>query len=420
VGYRKSFGLVTRGDSKLILKDERNDIIAAASINALSGAVRLDQFNVTKQRGVNLVSYGDYEKALVLRSIVRHLKRRLRIKMPDRNRAVRGVITSLLDSTPMSIIRCDIKSFYESVFIQDLKDRLLFDTASSATVRKYFESYFDSHCTGKVYGLPRGAGLSAVLAEIAIRSFDERVRALSEVYRYFRYADDIVVFTLDDPTKVLGLMGSVLPKGMRFNRAKTEFCDLTAPKLAEGQPSRPSMFFDYLGYIFNVEDESGKGKSRRVELTMSDSKIDRLKTRMILSLKDFERNHDGQLLIDRVRFIASNYKVRRTGNTHVKGSRHIKSGIYYNYSLCGSYTVTRKLELTRAVPKLSALKALDGMLRGLVTGNSTFRPNIMANMTPAKRQELLDISFASGFERKMLFRVTPGRVAVIKRAWRNA
>ena len=416
--------VVRAGDSRRFnvdLKNQRDLIITAASDKALTSAVRLDTFHVTTLKGKPCISYGDYERALVLRSIARHLKRRLRVMMPDRNKAVRGVITSLLDSTPMSIIRCDIESFYETIFIDKIRERLLYDTASSAIVRNYFKEYFDTHCTGRFHGLPRGTGLSAVLAELAIRSFDDQVKAMPGVYRYFRYADDIIVFATSDASTTLSLMSSALPKGMQFNRRKTSVCDLTAGLLAENEKPRPAKNFEYLGYQFHVEDESGKPRSRKVSVTISPNKIKRMKTKMILAFRSFHSDLNSELLLDRVQFLSSNYRVKRSGLTHSKGADHIKSGIYYNYQLCGSYKVNKRFELVRSDSSLSELKALDGMLRSLAKSvNSEFRASVTHWMTPLQRTRLLSFSFSQGYSQKMLYRVTPDRVSQIKRAWKNA
>ncbi len=415
--------VVRAGDSRrfgIDLKNDRNDIIAAASANALAGTITLDNFQSTTLRRRTLVSYRDYEQALILRSIARHLKRRLKVQMPDRNRAVRGVITSLLDCTPMFVIRCDIKSFYESVLVDDLREKLLYDTASSTLVRSYFERYFAAHCSNSQYGLPRGAGLSAVLAEISIRPFDDRVRTIPGVYRYFRYADDIVVFCLKEPTAVLQMMRTALPRGMQFNRSKTKIIDLTAPAVENGGPPRPYKIFNYLGYELKVEDESGRSRSRRLIVTIADDKLKKMQSKIILSFKSFIRDQDSGLLIDRLRFISSNYKVKRSGQTHNKGSIHIKSGIYYNYALCGSYKIGKRSELSRSMQGMDCLKRLDGVLRGMLSANSNFGAIIKANISQIQQTQIRRISFLQGFEKKMLFRVTPERVSVIKRAWRNA
>lgn len=415
--------VVRAGDSRrfgIDLKNDRSDIIAAVSANALAGTIALDDFRSTTLRRRTLVSYRGYEQALILRSIARHLKQRLKVQMPDRNRAVRGVITSLLDCTPMFVIRCDIKSFYESVLVEDLREKLLHDTASSTLVRSYFERYFAAHCSNTQYGLPRGAGLSAVLAEISIRPFDDRVRTIPGVYRYFRYADDIVVFCLNDPASVLQTMRAALPRGMHFNRSKTKIVDLTAPAVEGEAPARPYKSFNFLGYELKVEDESGRNRSRRLIVTIADNKVKRIQTKMILSFKSFMRDRDVNLLVDRLRFISSNYKVKRSGQTHNKGSIHIKSGIYYNYALCGSYKIGRRSDLSRSSQGMECLKKLDGLLRGLLSVNSDFGTVVKASMSLVQQEQIRRISFSQGFQKKMLFRVTPDRVSQIKRAWRNA
>ncbi|MEW9275138.1 antiviral reverse transcriptase Drt3a [Gluconobacter oxydans] len=415
--------VVRAGDSrrfKIDLKNDRNAIIADASVNALAGEIKLNTFHTTSLRGHLCVSYSDYSSALVLRSVARHLKRRLRVRMPDRSQAVRGVITSLLDATPMTVIRCDIKSFYETIPVAPVREKLLYDTASSALVRDYLRQYFDCHCASSTCGLPRGAGLSAILAELAIRPFDERVRAIRGVYRLFRYADDIIVFASGPPEPIMSQMKAALPKGMRFNKSKSFLVDLNAGPLGKGQPERPRKEIEYLGYLFSVEDASGNSRSRKLSVTIAPKKIKRLKSKIILSLHDYARSYDHKLLFDRLSFISSNYMVKKTGHTLTSGIDHIKSGIFYNYPLCGQYKVNSRSELIRTTTNLHELKALDGMFRSLVTGRrSEFKPHLRGHAPPGFCERLLSLSFSKGYTEKMLIRVTPSRVAEIKRAWRN-
>lgn len=415
--------VVRAGDSrrfKIDLKNDRDAIIAAVSDSALAGEVKLDTFHRTSLKGRSCVSYSDYGRALVLRSVAKHLKRRLRVRLPDRSRAVRGVITSLLDATPMTVIRCDIKSFYETIPVAPLRDKLLYDTASSALVRDYLRRYFDSHCASSDYGLPRGAGLSAILAELAIRPFDDRVRAITGVYRFFRYADDIIVFASGPPEPIMSEMKAALPKGMHFNKSKSCFVDLSAGPLGKGQPERPRKEIEYLGYLFSIEDASGIKRSRRLRVTISPKKIKRLKSKIILSLHDYIRSSDHNLLFDRISFISSNYLVKKTGHTLTSGIDHIKSGIFYNYPLCGDYKINNHSELIRQADRLHELKAIDGMFRSLVTGKRSEFTSHLRSQTPYDFcARLLGLSFSKGYTEKMLIRVTPSRVAEIKRAWRN-
>lgn len=416
--------VVRAGDSrrfKIDLKNDRDAIIAAASESALAGEIKLDTFHTTSLKGRSCVSYSDYSRALVLRSVARHLKRRLRVRMPDRTRAVRGVITSLLDATPMTVIRCDIKSFYETIPVGPLRDKLLYDTASSKLVRDYLQRYFDSHCAHSAYGLPRGAGLSAILAELAIRPFDERVRAIQGVYRLFRYADDIIVFASGPPGPIISEMKAALPKGMRFNKSKTFSVDLNhADRSKKNQPERPRKEIEYLGYLFSVEDASGLKQSRGLSVTISPKKINRLKSKIILSLHDYKKTSDYRILLDRISFISSNYIVKKSGHTLTNGMDRIKSGIFYNYPLCGHYSINGRLELIRQATDLHELKALDGMFRSLVTGRrSEFMPHLKAHVPLSIYRQLLSLSFSKGYSEKMIIRVAPSRVMDIKRVWRN-
>lgn len=415
-------GAVRAGDSrryKVDLKGQRKTLIASASENALSSAVCLATFNKTKLRGRDYVSYADFERALVLRCVAKHLRRRLNIRMPNRHGPVRGIIESMLDSTPMSVVRCDIESFYESVCVAPIRDRLVYDTASSSVVRSYLSSFFDTHCAGKGDGVPRGTGLSAVLAELAMRDFDAAVKQIAGVYRYFRYADDIIAFTTGDPDDVLRQIRECLPSSMRLNKAKSYVRRYDKPK-ESGSNDPQQVSFEYLGYKFSTTPYFGQTSSRSVKVSIADKKIRKLKSRVILSLHDFRRNADDRLLLDRIRFLTSNYRVRRSGQTHISRSRYIRSGIFYNYCHCGVYRVGRRWEQTRLEHDGIELKSLDGFLRSLLRSKSSeFRGIIAAGVSPQRRAELFGLSFYQGFSRRMNARLTPERVSEIKRAWRH-
>ncbi len=412
--------VVRAGDSRRFgvdLKNDRSAIISAASVSALAGLTSLNEYHTTQLRGRTYVSYGDYERALVIRAVSRHLRRRLRIRMPDRHRAVNGVITSLLDATPMSVIRCDIASFYETIPIEPLRDQLLYDTASSTLVRSYIREFFLSHCGSARCGLPRGAGLSAILSEIALRQFDEGARLLTGVYRYFRYADDIILFVTGEPEKIFTDLSVLLPRSMKFNKTKSAIIDLTND---EKDLSVGSRQLDFLGYRFSIEDLSGQGRNRRLEVTISDKKITKLKSKIILSLRDYCKSVDGDLLLDRIRFLSSNYNIKRSGHSHVRSSEFIKSGIYFNYKMSGTYKIGKDLCLTKSTYAAVELKKLDGFFRSLINSrNSEFRTPVRNGLNNAQQAELNSLSFVKGYSEKMIMRVNPERISDIKRVWRN-
>ncbi|MDB5495952.1 MAG: putative reverse transcriptase, partial [Phenylobacterium sp.] len=230
-------------DLKLHRESLLNDAVAFAGAKPAS----LPTPHATVLRGKPCVSYSDFSTHLILRAIARHLQRRLKISLPNRDRIVRGVIESLMDATPMYVMRRDITSFYESIPLGSLRETLLFDTASSAQVRAFLRVYFEQHCSGKICGLPRGIGLSAVLAEIAMRRFDQRVREIPGVYKYFRFSDDMIIFSYRPASDLAPLVADAVPEPMQFNKTKSyDVC------LADPKNSTSEVGFEFLGYRFDV------------------------------------------------------------------------------------------------------------------------------------------------------------------------
>ena len=417
-------GVVRAGDSRRFnvdLKLHRQLIISGASTNALAATICLKDFTTTKLKGRTYISYREYEKVLLVRAVAKHLKRRLAIKMPDRNNAVKGIISALTDSTPFHVVRCDISSFYESIEVEPLKELLLYDTSSSQIVRDYLKKFFDVHCTEK-FGLPRGAGISAVLSEIALRNFDKGVVALAGVYRYYRYADDIVLFTTGCPEQLLADVSKLLPRGMRLNRNKDKsyFRSFNLTKSGTKGVVVEDTVFDFLGYQFATTPVSGASASRKVDVSISDKKIRKIKTKIFMSLLHYRNDMDNRALLDRLFFISSNYIVKRLGVTHYKSKKFAYSGVYYNYINCGTYKINKRSEIVKGEYNCNQLKQVDGYLHNLLFGRkSEFSAYIRYGFRGLDRRKLNNISLNMGYKKKMIIRFSPERISFLKRAWRN-
>jgi hypothetical protein len=408
----RAFARVIRaGDSQRFavnLKTERSALIDAAVNTALQVPATLPEFHATVLRGKPCVSYSDFSTNLILRSIARHLQQRLAIRPPNRDQIVLGVIQSLMDSTPMYVMRRDISSFYEHIPISPLRDRLLYDTASSLQIRAFLRAYFDQHCGERECGLPRGVGLSAILAEIAMRDFDQQVREIPGVYKYYRFSDDIIVFAFSSHDSVAEKLSQALPGGMRFNVSKSHDLDLSGT----ARTGQASVSFDYLGYSFAVTPIPKGSHSRTVSVRIASGKLNRIKTRIILSLNDHRRDRNFFLLRDRVRFLTSNYRLRRSGVSSVS-STHILSGIFFNYRHCGDY-VSRGQKFKFTPSSANELKALDGFFHSLIKGRGS---SFSSMLTPLQKQLLSKYSFFQGYSRRILARYSNERVGEIKSAW---
>lgn len=416
---RESFARVIRaGDSgrfRIDLKANREAIVDAAIQSSISGTVDFKTHFQTLIKAKPCISITDYSANLVLRSISHLLVKRFRIKMPARDEIVSSVIETLTDSAPMIIVRRDILSFYENVPTSSIRDRLLFNSFLPAISRQYINSYFEIFCSKSNFGLPRGVGLSSVLVELLMEGFDKQVRELDGVYRYFRFSDDIVVFCFRDGHTVGKRIDDLLFKlspTLAFN--KNKYSDLHINNKNKKTPN--NVGFEYLGYNFAFSDYCGDSNPRLVEVSISNKKICKIKTRVILSCKKYIRHRNFQLLLDRVKFLSGNYKVLRSGGSEVKDSRSVKSGIYYSYRQCGLYR-----QGIRHPSPCSELKRLDAFYQKLFEDRmGKISIGLQATLTSTQTSMLRQISFATGYATPFHVRFPPERVQEIKEAWRHA
>lgn len=357
------------------------------------------------------LSLKSYSNNLVLRVIAKYLGRKFRAHPRTRDSLVKEIIETLSDATPIYIIRRDIKSFYESLSVDEVRNSLSYSAEIPARARSYLDVYFRFLCTPR-RGLPRGIGVSAVIAEIAMQRTDQRIKEIPGVYKYFRYSDDILIFSYRKAEDVVPKLKEIINEvGLRFNKKKSDDISLDLPHKATDVIKN----FEYLGYKFSVPAGCGAKSPRMVTVGISDRKINKIKSRLICSFKYFTRHGNYALLEDRVRFLASNYYARRAGATSVKTSIYVRSGIYYNYRFCGRYKGSDKS------PHLcSELKALDAFYHFLIRGKtSKFREHLEQPSFAAVSHRLKDISFLKGYEHRMTVRFSPERIREIKEAWRN-
>ena len=404
--------VVRSGDSQRFnqsLVDDGVGIIEAISAAAIARTVVLSGYLRAKVRSKFCVTYTSYPTNLVLRTVAAYLARRFRVVPANRDRVVAGAIESMMDATPFTIIRRDVTSFYESIDADSLRDRLIYDTSLPRSVRHYLALFFDAHCPRGQRGLPRGIGLTAVLAELAMERFDQQVRALTGVYRYFRYSDDIVVFAYTNVPEIEREMATLLPSGMEFNQKKCDVVDFTK------KDSGVEKAFEYLGYKLSTLAGTGGKIARPIDVTVAPAKIKRLKSRVVLSLKSFRKTHDGDLLIDRLRLLSANYQLNRHGvSTWLHGKR-IRSGVFYNYRRCGRYAAD---VFTEIVPE--SLSDLDNFVHTLIKSpRSEFRGVVSSHLNAGQLARINRISFRLGFASRRMVRMTYGRLATVKAAWRN-
>lgn len=395
-------------DFNINLGEDRTEILEAALSASAEEPSRIADPETTTVGGRRCYFYRDYNAHLIVRATARYLSQRFRIAAPNRDRVVQAVIEGMCEGAPFHVIRRDIRSFYENIPIEDLRHRLLFDTALPKQLRRHLDAYFSIR-TAASKGLPRGIGLTTILAELAMHEFDQSVRAIPGVYRYFRYSDDILVFCTGDLEQVEKQIRASLPTDMAFNQAKCSSASF------DPKNTKPTEWFDYLGYRFKAATAlPKKGRPRVCDVSIAPIKINKLKTRIVLSLRGYDGNKHNMLLY-RMRYLSGNYRVRRLPGYFDTGRRFTRSGIYFNYKRCGSYTGP-----TRTPTPRIELMALDWYYhRLLFSTKSPFSAMIASNVPPATLARLKAISFHMGYAEKIFARVPRGVAGDVKMAWRG-
>lgn len=409
------FGRVIRaGDSRrfnIDLKSNREAIVTLAISSANTGAISFEPIYKSTVKQRQCFSVKNYSHVLILRAITLFLSRRFRINPRSRDSMVKEVIETLSDSTPMHIIRRDIQSFYETLPIDSVKEQVLYSTFVPIRIKEFIKVFFNTFSSTSK-GVPRGMGLSSIVSELAMRKTDRQIREINGVYKYFRYSDDILIFSTVPAEQIAEQLLEVLPKGMQFNLSKSSETATSEPK----KGSAKTISVEYLGYKFSFLNHFGDSQPRKVLVSISERKLTKLKSKIICVFKSFSKTKDFYLLRDRVAFLASNYFAYRKGANTVRDSPYAKSGIYYNYHLCGEYQGEK-----RFAHDCSDLKAIDGFYNSLLRGSSSsFRSLFLGTLGAAHLKVMREISFYKGYQEKMMVRFGSDRVSKIKSAWRNA
>lgn len=352
--------------------------------------------------GKNVYQHRSIEQALIIRHISENLRRITGVKQSDRQMIVKGAAQICSSGLGFTLVKLDIKSFYETIAISPILQSLKDDAAFSRQSVSLLSSFFEALERRSIYGLPRGLGLSATLAEYAMRPFDRTISSLPGVWYYSRFVDDVLLVLAPSVSadEIRETAQRQLPRGLALSRQKTRTYSFSSNISAAGGVEHA---FAYLGYRVNVGRivrQSDNRLKRIVSIDIAASKVRKIKTRIARSLYTFNSNGDYDDLLDRIKLLTSNYGLEDydTGQTRYVGVR-------YNYPLIGFPS--------------SALSELDNYLLNALTNthpNNRIRPNLDA----WQRRKLTSLTFTSGFEENRFFSFSPERVGALARCWTHA
>ncbi|RZM80205.1 hypothetical protein C3B51_13000 [Pseudoalteromonas rubra] len=332
-----------------------------------------------------------------LKKISYDLKRLYKITTSNRDEISEQVLRILETSSSYGIIRVDIKSFYESINYERLLSKLYDDkllASNSNTILQSLSSLVSN-------SLPRGLSISPALSEIFMRNIDNLIRSIPGVYYYSRYVDDIFILSTRKYEVVKENLDKILKEHSIQTNNKTFIKNI--PSLSDSEKTKVS--FDYLGYKYIVRSKEN-GNKRLVDVTLSDDKIRKIKTRIIHSLlaRSFHRPnsfYQKRLLKRRIDVLSGNYPISSSRNRN--GT--LKGGIYYSNRLVNNPKVFE--EFNRFI------------IKSMYTKKNNFFGRAMTRIPDKEKAEITKICFKEGFLSRKYLDLNDTQMKFVKQCWKN-
>lgn len=382
--------------SNLAVEGEQSRILQSAFDKSLKSEQIFDVVKISKNKKT-CYSVKDYSDILLCRNISDNIKNVINAAK-GRVKIQRQLIQHLKEGTFYRIYRLDIKSFYESINYETIVSALDNSPLSSQT-KNLILSFINSACGGASHFIPRGIQFSPALAELILQNFDNKIRLLDEVFYFARYVDDIIIITsgIEESRLFLKKVKSHLPKCLSLNYNKQRIIDVTTTGHSGNLVAR----FEYLGYRYNIFDPNVAKKIRSsifrtVNVTLSKSKVSKIKTRISRSFEQFRRDNDFDILRDRIQYLTSNRLMKDK-----KSNRIINTGIYYN-------------NVNLEAGDLN-LQNLDNYLFARIHKDPRFNVILDNDM----KRTLSTFSFVRGYTSRNFKRFSPNKLARIKDSWRH-
>lgn len=301
---KQHFRVGDSGKWQIDVEKNIDAIVASAANRAVSTPPNLAINNKIDKSGKTIYFAGDIETDLILRATYRRLGKQCGISLPNREDILNGIIEATSEATPYLVSKCDIKSFYESLDAEPIVRQLLVDTRTNPNLKAVLREIYAAGSIPRNVA-PRGLSLSTVLAEIALRRFDQIIRKTHGVHRYFRYADDMIIFSLPSVEIIPIIKRELEAIGLELND-KTETCSVGALLKLKPTDLIPISKYTYLGYEIAAQDKVSKYASRQFDISIAEAKLKKRKTRLFLSLHAFKRDGNEKLLIDRLNYLSAN------------------------------------------------------------------------------------------------------------------
>jgi len=333
-----------------------------------------------------------------LKKIANDLSKLYKIEIPNRDDISEQVYRIFEQSSNYSIIRLDIKSFYENIKYNSVLNKINKDKILSVKfikILKELNCFIDE-------GLPRGLSISPVLSEIFMKEIDHEIKNIGNIYYYARYVDDIIIISPQKSEIISPKVINILKKYSLTINSKKYIKNI---ERTNNNEKSKIYSFDYLGYKYVIETITFN-KKRIVRAELSDAKKRKIKTRIIHSLLDRVHNttysDKQELLLKRLRVLSSNYSL--TYNETSKAN--LKAGMFYSHRLVNNYGIFSEFN--------------NFLSKALYCNSSNFFGKSMSYIPKSEKANILkNICFVKGFREKSFIPLEREEMERIKKCWKN-
>lgn len=284
------------------------------------------------------IKKNDAASFFAMKQLQHNINRTFNVKQSNRYLIVEQIKSLLQDNLPKYIVRTDIKGFYENVpqekLLNLINENQLLSPKSKKLIKNLLYTY--NHHTNQLKltkskrkGIPRGAGVSAYLAELYMKEIDKKIKDIKDLNYYCRYVDDM--FAIFSPSvetstkdyylkKIEGIVtsrGLLLKKDPDPNKIKTFECNV----FDENKKHK----IGFLGYDFVIDKKIFTG------VYLSQNKIEKYEKKINETLLSFKNDKKlnyklaKKLLVHRLNYL--------TKNTRLEHPKKGLIGIYYSNSL---------------------------------------------------------------------------------------
>lgn len=399
---KSDFDGVSKGSEEVFKNAKINAAIQSAA-SIFNGLNPISAFHLKKKTAYRI---DKLEDALVVRKLGANLKMMLSKQGSGRAFIVANLALLIEEGLPYRLYRLDVKSFYESFDVPDILANMATFPQLNPRSQHILTALLNHYVTIGGKGVPRGLAISATLSDLMMVQFDKDIFAHPAVNFYARYVDDIIIISnaLEDKGAFIRAIEQKLPTGLLLNETKKSIVTARDRVKQVTTPITPILCLDYLGYQL-VVSEPIKSKDnpifRNITVNIANTKIKKIKARIIRSFIDFHKNGDWHLLLNRIKYLTSNFSIFDVD----KGNRKL-AGIFHSYPQVSNES--------------SSLQELDHFLRNAVlakVGRVFSKTSPM--LSAFQKRTLLSQSFKNGHSRRIFIYFSPINISEIQRCWIN-